>query len=93
MIVEIADRDATRLDNKAMAEDKNKMDKERMRFGMKVKVDTNRMNEEIRKLTYEVNNSIDQLTKCNIQIKQLTTEQQKMKQRIVKLKSRKGKVD
>ena len=69
MIVEIADRDATRLDNKAMAEDKNKMDKERMRFGMKVKVDTNRMNEEIRKLTYEVNNSIDQLTKCNIQIK------------------------
>jgi hypothetical protein len=79
MTVEIADRDSTRCDNKEMADNKQKMDKERMRFGMKVKLDHSRMSDEIKKLTFDLNLSIDNLMKANVQVKQLAGEQQKMK--------------
>ena len=47
------------------------MDKERMRFGMKVKLDHSRMSDEIKKLTFELNLKIDDLMKVNTLNKQL----------------------
>ena len=43
-----------------MSDCKQKADKEKIRFATKVKIDTNRMTEEIKKLTYDLNQNIDQ---------------------------------
>ena len=55
------DRDETRADNKEMADNKNKSDKERMRFGMKIKLDHNRMTEENKKLSVQVDAGINEM--------------------------------
>ena len=86
-------RDTTRQDNKEMVDIKNKADKEKARFALKTKLDLQRNSDEIKRLNFDLNVSIDNCTKANVMVKQLTSETQKMKQRIVKLKSRKGKVD
>ena len=51
------------------------MDKERMRFGMKVKLDHSRMSEENKKLCFDLNAAIENLGKANVLVKQLTGEQ------------------
>ena len=52
-----------------MADLKNKADKEKTRFALKVKVDNNRMTEEIKRLQFDLNLNIDQNQKSNILVK------------------------
>jgi hypothetical protein len=65
----VSDRDVMRTDNKVMADDKARADKEKMRFGLKVKTDTNRFNDDIRRLNTELNITTDNLTKAGQTVK------------------------
>jgi hypothetical protein len=65
----ISDRDVIRSDNKEMADHKMKADKEKTRFAIKVKTDTNRFNDDIRRLNTELNITSDNLTKANQTVK------------------------
>lgn len=67
-------RDTTRQDNKEMVDIKNKADKEKARFALKTKLDLQRNSDEIKRLNFDLNVSIDNCTKANVMVKQLTSE-------------------
>ena len=50
-----------RLDNKEMADYQKKAQNEKLRFAAKVKADNNRASDDIRRLTQELNHSIENL--------------------------------
>lgn len=57
-----------------MLDQKIRAEKERMRLNVKTKTEHTRMSEEIKRLNFELNLSIDNNTKANILVKQLTSE-------------------
>ena len=57
-----------------MVDQKNRAEKERLRLNAKTKIEQNRASEEIKRLSFELTLSIDNNTKANILVKQLTSE-------------------
>ena len=78
---------------KEMVEVKARADKERLNFTMLTKAQLNKLEQQIKKLTQELDKAVDNGMKLDQTNKVLLAERDKMKQRIIKLKSRKGKVD
>ena len=60
---------------------------------MITKANINKLDQSIRKLTLDLDKKLDEFLKFDQENKVLKAEREKMKQRIIKLKSRKGKVD
>ena len=69
------------------------MDKEKLYFAVTTKENITRLTNNWKSTQAALDTKIDEAIKAEKLCKQLTIEREKMKARIVKLKSRKGKVD
>jgi hypothetical protein len=76
-----------------MVDVKAKMEKEKAFTTFRTKEAQHRLETRVKELTGDLYQKIDELQESEQQCKRMVLEREKMKQRIIKLKSRKGKVD
>ena len=89
----VKDKDVLRLEVKDMVEAKSRVEREKVFLTMSLKDTTTKLSNMIKELEEKLSKEIEMRMKCEKTLKTLTDEREKMKQRIVKLKNRKGRVD
>ena len=87
------ERDDFRDMVREMVDVKARADREKVQFTMMTKATIHKHEQSIKKLTSDLDKKLDETLKLDQENKVLKAEREKMKQRIIKLKSRKGKVD
>lgn len=87
------ERDDFREMVREMVDVKARADREKVQFTMMTKATIHKHEQTIKKLTNDLDKKLDEFMKLDQEHKVLKAEREKMKQRIIKLKSRKGKVD
>lgn len=89
----IKERDQFRSELKEMLEQKTKLQREKDYVSTQLKENTTKSTNKIKELEEALESEVHDKLKLEKQIKVMIDERDKMKLRIVKLKSRKGKVD